>query len=73
MPFHSPTRRQLLQISALSLAGGSVFAGSRSESRAAMARQGILIFLQGALSQHDVWDPKPKPPAKVRGPFSLCL
>lgn len=70
MLIQSPTRRQVLQIGALSLSGASALAESGGTKRPATAKHGILVFLQGALSQHDVWDPKPNAPAKVRGPFS---
>src|SRR5215813_7480149 len=29
----------------------------------------IMLFLVGGPSQLDTWDPKPKAPAEVRGPF----
>src|ERR1700737_63728 len=29
----------------------------------------IMLFLVGGPSQIDTWDPKPKAPAEVRGPF----
>lgn len=64
-PLHS--RRQLLQIGALSLLGGpSLVRGSET----ATAKHGILIFLQGGPSQLDMWDPKPDAPKEVRGPFT---
>ncbi len=69
MLFSSPTRRQLLQIGALSLFGGPVL-GESAAPVAAKAKHGILIFLQGGPSQLDMWDPKPEAPAEVRGPFA---
>lgn len=62
-----PTRRRLLQIGALSLFGGPVWASGAPQGT---AKHGILIFLQGGPSQLDMWDPKPDAPAEVRGPFT---
>ncbi|RLS55469.1 MAG: DUF1501 domain-containing protein [Planctomycetota bacterium] len=70
MLFSSPTRRQLLQIGALSLWGGPAMADRGSGNRLGTAQHGILIFLQGGPSQLDMWDPKPAAAAEVRGPFT---
>ncbi len=70
MLFSSPTRRQLLQVGALSLFGGPVLANPAGTQLSETAKHGILIFLQGGPSQLDMWDPKPDAPKEVRGPFS---
>ena len=70
MPHSSSTRRQLLQIGALSLFGGPVIAESVGARHSGTAKHGILIFLQGGPSQFDLWDPQPEAPAEVRGPFT---
>lgn len=33
------------------------------------AKRVLFLFLYGAASQHETWDPKPQAPAEVRGPF----
>src|SRR4051794_8931376 len=79
------SRRELLQIGTLGLfglglprllqataqdRGGAV---SRRDPRGARgfgrARSVILLYLQGAPSHIDLWDPKPDAPASIRGEF----
>jgi hypothetical protein len=64
------TRRDLLQAGGISLFGlglGDLAAASASERPA--AKQIILLFLYGAVSQLDTLDPKPDAPEDIRGPF----
>ena len=71
-------RRELLRVGALSIlgcAGGDAF--GRRVATAATAgppadgwqRQCIFILLQGGASHIDLWDPKPRAVAEIRGPF----
>ncbi|RLS29359.1 MAG: DUF1501 domain-containing protein [Planctomycetota bacterium] len=73
-------RRELLRIGALSIFGAAgVDAGPRGIARGANAsasipadgwqRQCIFILLQGGASHIDLWDPKPRAVAEIRGPF----
>ena len=71
-------RRELLRVGALSIlgcAGGDAF-GRRVATAATGAppadgwqRQCIFILLQGGASHIDLWDPKPRAVAEIRGPF----
>lgn len=79
------SRRDLLQAGGISLLGlglgdltGAARAGSpatplprgaRGDGRAA-AKNVILLFLYGGVSQLDTFDPKPDAPEDIRGPFS---
>ena len=67
------TRRSFLRIGAgLPLACG--LSGGRKEARAegpAKAKSVIFIFLWGAPSHLDTFDPKPDAPADYRGPFGV--
>ena len=59
------TRRTVMEIGALSLAGLARGAPEGVDGE----RSGILLFLVGAPSHIDTFDPKPGAPAEVRGPF----
>ena len=73
-PFH---RREILRLGALSLfsasAAGSSLARDASadvaEAEGKSAKSCIYLFLQGGPSHIDLWDPKPKAAAEIRGPF----
>ncbi len=74
----SPSRRELLTVGSVALAGLSLPDVLRREaaarpSRAAggfgAARSVILLYLQGSPSHIDLWDPKPDAPAEIRGEF----
>jgi uncharacterized protein (DUF1501 family) len=65
------TRRSFLQFgsslpAALGLAGGTVRAQT---SETAKAKSVIFVFLWGAPSHLDTFDPKPNAPSEYRGPF----
>jgi hypothetical protein len=73
-------RRDLLTVGSLSLVGLGLPDILRQRSHAAPAsRRGqngfgaadsvVLIYLQGSPSHIDLWDPKPKAPAEIRGEF----
>src|SRR3984957_19514240 len=79
-----PTRRELLRIGSLGLAGLHLpgFFLSQQAAKAAdtankyagargfnNAKNVIMIFLQGGPSHIDIWDPKPDAPENIRGEF----
>src|SRR5215210_2587927 len=79
-----PTRRELMRIGSLGLAGlhlpgfflsqKAALASSIAEKYAGArgfgnAKNVIMIFLQGGPSHIDIWDPKPDAPANIRGEF----
>lgn len=74
----SVSRRELLTIGSLPFAGlslpgflrqaGGVETAGRP-SGFGKAKSVILLFLQGAPSHIDLWDPKPEAPAEIRGEF----
>lgn len=79
----SLSRRELLSVGSLSFVGLSLPELLRRESLAAerpdrgkpaagfgRAESVILVYLQGAPSHIDLWDPKPSAPAEIRGEFS---
>src|SRR6185312_12736457 len=73
------TRRDFLHAGSLSLLGltlpgffarqASQASGVASAPRADKDTNCIMLFLLGAPSHIDTWDPKPKAPAEIRGPF----
>jgi hypothetical protein len=73
------TRRELLRLGGLSVAGLSLPQLLASEARAARtpaatsargrATSCLLFFLEGGPSHIDLWDMKPQAPAEVRGVF----
>jgi hypothetical protein len=64
------TRRELLQAGGISLLGlGLGELGQAAPSGSAPAKNIILLFLYGAVSQLDTLDPKPDAPEDIRGPF----
>lgn len=70
-------RREMLQAGGLSLLGLGLndlaakpsVAAAPVTSQAARAKNVILLFLYGGVSQLDTFDPKPGAPADIRGPF----
>lgn len=72
------SRREVLRIGGLGLAGLSLPGLLRNESRAAGSgskpgetRSVILMWMQGGASHIDTFDPKPNAPAEVRGEFGV--
>src|ERR1019366_7999496 len=72
------TRRDLLQAGASGLLGLSLAdltkpaaqaTGSSRPRHHGRAKNVILLYLYGAMSQIDTLDPKPDAPAEIRGPF----
>src|SRR5262249_27520268 len=74
------TRRGLLQVGTLSLfrlglphllraQGAAAGRGARRPPGFGRARSVILLYLQGAPSHIDLWDPKPDAPSGIRGEF----
>ena len=70
---HTFTRRDLLQVGALSLATlgipGALSAASSSSRRKAKASSVIFLHQWGGPSHHDTVDMKPSAPAEVRGKY----
>lgn len=74
------SRRELLSVGSLSLLGLSLPDFLRHKARAeerpgvgkgfGAADSVIFVYLQGAPSHIDLWDPKPGAPAEIRGEFS---
>lgn len=75
----SISRRELISVGSLSLVGLSLpeFLLRRSLAKEqgrrpdgfGRAESAIIVFLQGAPSHIDLWDPKPDAPAEIRGEF----
>lgn len=65
------TRRDLLQAGGLSLFGLGLndLAGAAPARTGQRAKNVILLFLYGAASQLDTFDPKPDAPEDIRGPW----
>ena len=55
---------ELFQLEALQAAGKS------AEATFGKAKQILMIYLQGAATQHETWDPKPEAPLEIRGKFA---
>src|SRR3954465_2161435 len=79
-----PTRRELMRIGSLGLAGlplpgfflsqKAALANNIADKYAGArgfgnAKNVIMIFLQGGPSHIDIWDPKPDAPSNIRGEF----
>lgn len=80
MPAGIPQRRQLSRRDVLRLSTAAAFgsslpgqiqtaAAATGRSHPATAKNCIYIFLCGGPSQLEMWDPKPKAPEAIRGPF----
>ena len=73
------TRREWLRIGGIALGGLSLSGLLAHETQAAAkpvrhpgrARAVIVVGLLGGPPQHDTWDPKPRAPVEVRGPFGV--
>src|SRR6516162_4746977 len=66
------TRRDFLHAGSLGMLGLTLTAFARAEEAGAVRDKDvncIMLFLLGGPSHIDTWDPKPKAPAEVRGPF----
>jgi hypothetical protein len=66
------TRRDFLHAGALSALGLTLPAWMAAKAAGDVDEQDvncIMLFLVGGPSQIDTWDPKPKAPAEIRGPF----
>src|SRR5690348_2350091 len=73
MPQHVISRRALLQLGSMGIAGLSlpqVLASDAAPSHSKTPEKScIFIYQYGGLSQLDSWDPKPDAPAEQRGPY----
>ena len=71
------SRRELMRIGGLNLAGLALPALLQAQARGAAATVGtfgrakniIYLWLQGGPPQHETFDPKPDAPLEIRGPF----
>lgn len=78
-PDANPSRREMLTVGGLALAGLSLPRFLRARASAAppasrgasfgQAQAVILLYLQGSPSHIDLWDPKPNALAEIRGEF----
>src|SRR5262245_46057244 len=76
---HLPNRREVLRVGALGALGFNVpdwlrlqgvqAADSPRDATFGRAQRILLLYLQGAASQVETWDPKPNAPQEVRGPW----
>lgn len=69
------TRRELLQVGYSGLLGLGLTSIVGNRSHAQSPRKGspksvIIVFLTGAASHHETWDPKPDAPPEIRGEFA---
>ena len=67
------SRRALLQVgtcSALGLALPQWLAGpARAQDKPSKVKSVLLLWLWGGPSHHEMWDPKPNAPSKIRGSY----
>jgi hypothetical protein len=73
--FHRPSRRELLQVGAVSALGltlGDLFRLRAEEpNKKAKAQAVIHIFLPGGIAHQDTFDPKPHAPLEYRGELGV--
>src|SRR5947209_50097 len=66
------TRRNFLHVGALTTLGVTLPGFLAQKAAGAVQDRDVncvMLFLLGGPSQIDTWDPKPKAPAEIRGPF----
>jgi uncharacterized protein (DUF1501 family) len=63
------TRREVLQVGYSALLGVSLAGATRAAGSARRPKSVLLVFLTGAASHIDTFDPKPDAPVGVRGEF----
>ena len=66
-------RRELLQMGACSALGLSLpqwLAGTAQAESPSPVKSVMLLWMWGGPSHHEMWDPKPNAPAKIRGCYS---
>ncbi len=73
---HAITRRDLLRVGALGAVGLTLpqllrLQNAQAAGRTPAADACILLFLWGAPSQYETFDPKPDAPSGVRGEFGV--
>src|SRR5262245_43588877 len=65
------TRRELLRVGGLSLAGLTLSdLSALGATRKPRFRSCVFVFLSGGPSHIDLWDMKPEAPAEIRGEFA---
>jgi hypothetical protein len=62
-------RREILRLGALSVFGAGLAPLVSASPTSRRSGRCIFLFLQGGPSHVDLWDPKPRAPSEVRGPF----
>ena len=76
---HSPNRRDVLRVGVLGGVANSAFAAATANAAGSgdapansfgAAKRVLLLYLQGAASQFETWDPRPDAPAEIRGQWS---
>src|SRR5579859_2127787 len=71
--FSALTRRQLLQVSGLSMLGLGLPGAARAREPGSQApgseKSCIFIVLGGGPTHVDTWDLKPEAPTEIRGPY----
>ncbi|MBT5019923.1 MAG: DUF1501 domain-containing protein, partial [Planctomicrobium sp.] len=69
------SRRHALRLGTSGLIGGLTLPrllelqAKAASSETAKAKSCIFLFLEGGPPHQDMWDPKPKAPTEIRGPF----
>ena len=81
-PFqHALSRREVLRVGGLAgtalslpqwLRAESLTAGETPDATFGRARRIMMLYLQGAASQYETWDPKPDAPAEIRGKWGAA-
>lgn len=71
------SRRHALRLGTSGLIGGLTLPrllelqAKAASSETAKAKSCIFLFLEGGPPHQDMWDPKPKAPTEIRGPFGV--
>jgi hypothetical protein len=63
-------RRELLQVGYSALLGLGLSSYSQARANKTRTNQVLIIFLTGAGSHHETFDPKPNAPVEIRGEFA---
>lgn len=66
---HAVTRREALQVGCSGLLGLGLSAAGRAAATGRTPKSVVIVFLTGAPSHLDTFDPKPEAPPEIRGEF----
>jgi uncharacterized protein (DUF1501 family) len=72
MPFHPPSRRDVLRVGSVPLLGlglPDLLAARETPAGTGRAKSCIVLFMWGGPAHQDTWDLKPDAPAEYRGDF----